>query len=56
MTIGKDEVLTSLPEESKKILHDILKSPSTDSLEAVLSDPAMMKYLDDYQKSHQLRA
>ena len=33
VSIGEDEVLTSLPEESKKILQDVQNSASKDSLQ-----------------------
>jgi len=50
VSIGEEEVLTSLPEESRKILQDVLNSPSTDCLEAALSDTAIVQYVDGYQK------
>lgn len=50
MNNGEDEVSASLPEESQKILGDLLNTPSSESLEAAQSDATLQKYLDDYQK------
>lgn len=50
VSIGEDEVFTSLPEESKNILQDVQNSPSKDSLETAQSDPTIQNYLVGDQK------
>ena len=46
---GEEELLASLPEESKKIMADLLTSPTTDSLAIAQADPTIQAYLDGFQ-------
>jgi len=47
---GEEEVFTRLPEESKRILDKLLKTPSEETLDAVKIDTPMQQYIEGYQQ------
>ena len=47
---GEEEVFTRLPEGSKRILDELLKTPSEETLDAAKIDTPMQHYIEGYQQ------
>ena len=47
---GEDQVLASVSEQSRKVLNDVLHSPSADTVNTALADDALHNYIHMYDR------